>query len=485
MTDVIVVGAGSAGAAAAARLAQAGARVLLLEAGGPDDHPAIHDPSRVHELMSSEENWDYWTVPQAHADGRRIWWPRGRVLGGSSCLNGMIYVRCAPADYDHWAYLGNPGWSWADVVPVFERMERDALTVTTDYELDPIQGSIIDASREAGVPFNEDYNGASLEGVGVIQLTLKDGERHSTARAYLRPQADNPNLRVVTRAHARRLLLDGTRCTGVEWMSPEGAVERAQADEVIVCGGAIGSPQLLLVSGIGPADHLREVGVEVAHDLPGVGENLHDHLLSPVTYSTTREIGPLRPGHAMQQSHLFWYSRPGLLVPDIQPVHFSVPLYEAGQTGPSDGFTLSAGLIRPVSRGTLRLTGPSVDDPLALDPNILACRADLDALVACVELCREIGRAPALAEEWGATELYPGPEPDLEAYVHATAGSYHHQVGTCKMGTDALAVVDPELRVHGIDGLRVADASIMPVVPTGNTNAPSIMIGERVAELAA
>jgi choline dehydrogenase-like flavoprotein len=252
-----------------------------------------------------------------------------------------------------------------------------------------------------------------------------------------------------------------------------------------VCGGTIGSAQLLLLSGIGPADHLRSHGIAVVADLPGVGENLHDHLLSPVIFSAEREVGPPSPGLPACQTHLFWRSRPGSAAPDLQPIHFMVPMYEAWMSGPENGFTLMGGLVRPLSRGSLRLTGPRPEDPVALDPNVLACDGDLDGLVAAVDLCRRIGAADAL-DVWGAVEQYPGPSVDtaeaVRAYVRETAITYHHQVGTCKMGTDAAAVVDPQLRVHGIEGLRVADASVMPMVTTGNTNAPSIMIGERASE---
>jgi choline dehydrogenase len=254
---------------------------------------------------------------------------------------------------------------------------------------------------------------------------------------------------------------------------------------VIVSGGTIGSPQLLMVSGIGPANHLREHGIDVVADVPGVGENLHDHLLSPVIFSAERDVGAPSPGLPACQTHLFWRSRPGLVVPDIQPIHFMVPMYEPWMEGPENGFTLMGGMIRPLSRGTIRLTGSTIEDPLAIDPNILACAADLDSLVSAVELCRRVGASHPL-QDWGAVERYPGPDTttveDLRAYVRKTAITYHHQVGTCKMGRDPMAVVDPRLRVNGVEGLRVADASVMPTVTTGNTNAPSVMIGERVAD---
>jgi choline dehydrogenase len=497
--DFIVVGAGSAGAAVAYRLVERGATVLLLEAGGPADNPAIHDPARSHELWDAAEDWGFRTVPQAACADRELHLPRGRVLGGSSSLNAMIYVRGAAADYDAWAYGGADGWGWEDVLPAFLRLEDfrgesgaergkgGPVTVISGYEPDPIHRAIAAAAVETGIPFNPDYNGGTLDGVSFTELTIRDGRRHGTAEAYLAALAGEPRLTVRTGAEATRLLLEGERCVGVEWLR-DGWLERASAGEVIVAAGAIGSPHLLLRSGIGPEAELLAAGVEPLHDLPGVGRNLHDHLLAPVIFAAERDLGPPAPGLSQPQSHLFWRSRPGLTVPDTQPIHFNVPLYEPWMEGPENGFSLMAGMIRPLSRGTVTLAGPDPTAAPLIDLAALTCEADLEALEAAVALCREIGAAPALAE-WGARELYPGPgiadAAALRDYVRHTAVTYHHQVGTCKMGRDELSVVDPTLRVHGIEGLRVADASVMPTVISGNTNAAAIMIGERAADFIA
>jgi len=498
--DAIVIGAGSAGAAAARRLVDAGMTVLLLEAGGEDTNEAIHVPARVHELWHSQEDWAYHTTPQEHAAQRALHWPRGKVLGGSSSLNGMIHVRGAPADYDAWAYQGNDGWRWEDVLPVFIAMEdfdRGAsplhgvggpLHIHTRWEPSPLHRSIEAAAAHVGIARNDDYNGERQEGFSYVQLTVKRNRRQSTAVAYLAPVREHPGLTVLTGAHATRLRLERSRCRGVEF-EHGGAVRSARAEhEVVLAAGTIESPRLLMLSGIGPAAQLRALGIDVAADLPGVGENLHDHLLSPVIFSAARTIDAPAPGLWAAESHLFAHSRPGLPVPDIQPIHFSAPMYEPWMEGPPNGFTLLGGLVRPLSRGRLALRSADPHAQLAIDPRILRCEADLTAIAAAVELCREIGAAPALAA-WGVRERYPGPSvaapADLRDYVRRTAISYHHQVGTCRMGLDAGAVVDPRLRVHGFDGLRVADASIMPAVTTGNTNAAAVMIGERVASFIA
>ncbi|QTX05380.1 GMC family oxidoreductase [Agromyces archimandritae] len=494
---VIVVGAGSAGSVIARRLADAGDEVTVLEAGGEDTNPAIHDPSRMGELWHSADDWDYYTVPQPGAAGRRLHLPRGKVLGGSHSLNAMIWVRGAREDYDHWASLGNDGWAWDDVLPVFRDIETfsggaselhgDAglLDVTDDYPLEPIQASIVDAAVEAGLERNPDYNGEHLDGVSQQQITVRDGKRLNTYLAYLAPVRDRVEVRVG--CHVHRLILEGAgdevRAVGVVF-EQDGEIRELRADEVVLAAGAIDSPRVLLRSGIGPADELAGIGIESVVDLPGVGKNLHDHLLAPVIFTTDTPVGPPREGVSVTQSHLFWKSRPELEVPDTQPIHFSVPMYSDGMEGPADGFSLLAGIVSPKSRGTLRLSGPEPHDPLLIDLGALDHDDDVASLVASVAQCRGIGRQAALAEGWGATELFPGPDvadDELEEYVRRTTVTYHHQVGTCRMGVDAGAVVDPRLKVHGVAGLRVADASIMPRVTTGNTNAPAVLIGEQAA----
>jgi choline dehydrogenase len=484
----------------ARRLVDGGASVVLLEAGGPDENPAIHDPARVWDLWDSPEDWGYRTVPQAACAGRRLHLPRGKVLGGSSALNGMIYIRGHRSDYDTWAYLGNAGWGYDDVLPIFLRSEDfdrgpseyhgagGPMRVMADYEPHPVIAAAVAAAQEAGVPFNDDHNGAELDGVGLTQLLIRDGVRVSTAEAFLRPVLGTKGLSVVTGARATRLLFEGSRCAGIELVRG-GTVETIRAEhEVIVSCGTIESPKLLMLSGIGDGTELAGLGLDVRVHLPGVGKNLHDHLLSPAVFAAGKAVPPPVPGLQLLHAHLFARSRPGLAGPDLQPLFFHIPAYleEAGMSGPPDGFTLLGGIIRPASRGSLRLASADPEaDPL-IDPAYLSRETDIDALVASLELCREIGRQPALAE-WAPQELYPGPSvrtpAELRDYIRRTAVTYHHQVGTCKMGVDELAVVDPELRVYGVEGLRVADASVMPFVTSGNTHAPAVMIGERAAEL--
>jgi len=492
--DVIVVGAGSAGSVVVRRLLDSGLRVTVLEAGPADDTEAIHDPQGSAALWNSPYDWGYQTEPQSYAQGNRLLQPRGRTLGGSSAFNGMIYVRGLPADYDLWSQLGAFGWEWSAVEPYFRKLEDfdggpeggrgvgGPMHVQRHPSPDALVRAWVAAAQQAGHPFNDDYNSGSSDGVSYTQHTIRDGRRATSWVEYVRPVAQHPNLTVLTDATVARLVVEGDRVVGVEYLHGE-ALHALHAEETVLAAGVFGTPQILLLSGIGSADQLRRFGLPVHVDLPGVGQNLQDHVSSPFVWESN---GPIPAPTAQRlEAHVFVRTRPGLITPDVQPIMMSYVYRFISGPLPEHGFSTVGQVLHPLSRGevTLRSTKPR-DAPL-INPRVFAEPYDLDVLVDNMLMIREIGRQPAL-EPFVKREAYPGPtvttSDEMRAHVRSITVSSHHQVGTARMGVDSSAVTDPELRVHGLRGLRIADASVMPTLPTGNTNAAALMIGERAAD---
>ena len=514
--DYIIIGAGSAGCVLASRLSEnPNNHVLLLEAGGKDWHPFIHMPAGLAKLIGLKHiNWSYETEPQQELDGRRLYWPRGKVLGGSSSINAMCYCRGHRMDYDSWAGAGADGWQFADILPYFikaEDQENGAseyhgsggpLSVQNLRHTNPLSQVFIDAAGQAGLERTDDFNGPHQRGFDYYQVTQKNGQRCSTAVAYLRPALGRPNLTVSTRSHAERIVLDGSRASGVEYKR-KGKTRTAHAGHVILSGGAINSPQLLMLSGIGPADQLKVHGIDVLLDLPGVGKNLQDHLdvctlvhcKKPITYDQLSDFvvglrylfGKKGPGSSnIAEAGGFVVSKYATDDrPDIQ-MHF-VPAFlddHGRNILPGHGMTIHACALRPQSRGELTLRSA---DPLAqpaMQPHYMSVDYDRRMMLECVRLSREIFAQKAFVP-FAGEEMFPGPGAQSEEavlqFIRKKAESIYHPIGTCKMGVDELAVVDPALNVRGITGLSVVDASIMPALVSGNTNAPTIMIAEKYA----
>ncbi|MFF1379424.1 GMC family oxidoreductase [Streptomyces sp. NPDC058308] len=494
--DFAIVGAGTASCVLAARLSQdANTHVLLIEAGGSEVLPAQTSPPAWPTLFQTPANWGDFTVEQS-ATGTSTRLPRGRGLGGSSAINGMVFARGHHSGYDQWPSQGAKGWGFDDLLPYFRRSEnavgRDPalrgidgpLTVSPANPAHPVIEACLEAAVETGYARAADISGGLEEGFGLTDLNIVDGRRQSAADAYLAPALERPNLTVVTNALVQRLRISGGRCVGVEYRTGTDEVTLARAGEVVLTAGAIGSAQLLLLSGIGPHAHLADVDVKTVLDLPGVGAELHDHPIISLMSSAARPLPPRRNNHGEAIGLI--RSGPGVEEPDLQVVFVDCPSHQTSAKDPEDGYTIAVSAIRPYSRGTLRLVS---DDPGAapmLDPGYYTDERDLAAVVAGVRLVREIGHAPALAP-WRGREVVPGPDADdddaLREFVRRTHASYCHPVGTCRMGTDPLSVTGPDLRVHGIDGLRVADASVFPSIPSANTVATVYAVAERAADL--
>lgn len=515
--DYIVIGAGSAGCALAARLSEdADKNVLVLEAGPADENQYIHIPAAFPNLFQTPLDWAYTSTPQEHSDGLQLYMPRGKVFGGCSSINAMIYKRGNPVCYDAWG-ADNPGWSHADVLPLFKRSENNErgaddshgvggpLNVADLRDPNPVSLAMVEAAVEAGYPTQSDFNaGTDQEGFGLYQVTQKDGMRNSTAVAFLHPALERDNLAIQAEAHVQNLIIEDGRCTGVRFKAGEEMHEVFADAEVILSAGSIGSPQILMLSGIGPRAHLEEMGISVLHDLPGVGQNLQEHLMAPVAHVCTQ---PVTLAHALEpeQAELLGQGM-GLLTsnigegggyltvmedapaPDLQ-FHFAPTWFisdGAGNPTDSEGFTILPSLVGTKSVGEITLASANPDDAPLINPNAFAEPQDLEILVEGVKIARKIMASPAL-DDFRGEERFPGPavqtDEEIRNYLRGNSQTIYHPVGTCKMGSGDMAVVGADLKVHGIEGLRVADASIMPTIVNGNTNAAAIMIGEKCSDL--
>ena len=515
--DYIVVGAGSAGCVLAARLTEDPAcRVLLVEAGAADRRKEIQIPAAFSKLFKTDVDWNYSTEPEPHLCGRQLYWPRGKVVGGSSAINAMIYIRGNRADYDAWRDLGNQGWGFDEVLPYFRKSENQQngasefhgaggpLSVVDPRYTNTLTHAFLEAAGELGIPANPDFNGATQEGAGVFQVTQKNGSRQSAADAFLRPAMRRPNLTVATNAFASQVIIEQSHARGVRYIQSGVAREARAEKEAIVACGAVNSPQLLLLSGIGPSEELRKVGVSPVLDLPGVGKNLQDHLMVSTGYTCTKPVtlmsaeslpnllryfiwknGPLASNVA--EAAIFLRTQENSTVPDLQLLFG--PAYYAGhglrkRTDHCFGFAPT--LITPESRGEITLRSARPEDPPRIRANYLSTGADMRVIVEGVKLSRALAHTKPFAEYRGV-ELHPGTgvktDAEIAEFLRRETETLYHPVGTCKMGHDETAVVDDRLRVRGIEGLRIADASVMPKIIAGNTNAPTIMIAEKAADM--
>jgi len=518
--DYIVVGAGSGGCVVTQRLVAAGKSVLLLEAGPSDNIPSIHVPGAFLRVIGTKRTWMYRTEPEAGVLGRQMYVPQGRTLGGGSSVNAMIYIRGQRQDYDRWAEIGCDGWSYEDVLPVFRRSEKNQrlagpyhgndgpLFVSDALYQHPLSSAFVRAAQQAGLPFNDDFNGERQEGAGFYQTTTMNGRRSSTAAAYLKSVRSNPLLTVRTGASVERLLIENGAASGVAYRDAAGHRYEARVrEECILAAGGIGSAKLLLLSGIGHEEELARHNIGVNRHLPGVGENFQDHVAASV-YGQTRQpislVGAEKGFRAVRHGLQYLISKTGLLAsnvieagafadtagrgrPDVQ-IHFVPSLVGDFDRAPppGHGITINPCILRPASRGTVKLRSPNPQDPPLIVANNLTAPEDIDTIVRGLKLCRRIMRAPALSalierEILPSADEYVG-DSDLEHHARTFAKTVYHPSCTCKMGTDAMAVVDPRLRVHGVPRLRVADVSVMPELVSGNTNAPTIMIAERCAD---
>jgi choline dehydrogenase len=515
--EYVIVGAGSAGCVLAARLTEdRSTRVLLLEAGGAASAREVRIPAAFSKLYKTAVDWDYATEPERCLHHRKLYWPRGKMIGGSGSMNAMIYIRGNATDYDHWASLGNEGWRFRDVLAYFKKSERQGrgasefhgasgpLYVADLRCVNPLTRSFLSAANELGIPANSDFNGGSQDGAGLYQVTQKRGQRHSTADGYLKPALARENLTVLTHAHAARIVIENHRAVGIAYIRA-GATETVRAERaVVLAGGAVNSPQLLLLSGVGPADEIRRAGVGAVHDVPGVGKNLQDHLMVSVGYLCTRPVsmanaesltnvlrylvfkrGPLVSNVA--EAGIFWRTRDGLHEPDLQLL-FGPGYYVNHGLVPRKEHCFGFGptLLTPESRGSIALKSADPLEPPAIRANYLSSPDDMRVIIEGVKLSRQLAQTKAF-EAYRGGELHPGSsvqsDEEIANFIRAEAETLYHPVGTCKMGNDSMAVVDDRLCVHGVDGLRVVDASVMPRIPAGNTNAPTIMIAEKAADM--